>query len=369
MQTGIKQRLKTLTVLVIFSTFIDIRSVESQPNVASPGESVRFQSADLRNMRSPSINAPAPTIRLVFTGDMNLGRCVAKASIRMEDFTFPFHLVAERLSKADLTIGSLDGTISDESVYMPCPESTNLIGPAGMIDGLKLAGFDVVSVATNHIKDCGSWGYDCNGRSFQDTLTFLQSAGIHPVGAGATLIESRRPVILEVRGIRFAFLALNQIDERVWATETQPGTAPLSQATLEQIKSDIRQARSDADVVIVLPQWGVEYAIQPEEYQMEWAAEFVKAGATLVVGNHPHIVQPVEVLQSGVAFYALGNFVFDQGHDYRRESIVVEATFRGSHLESWETVPVSINYYTYQPFWAEGAEAAKILERATTILR
>jgi poly-gamma-glutamate capsule biosynthesis protein CapA/YwtB (metallophosphatase superfamily) len=308
-----------------------------------------------------------PRISLMFTGDINLGRCVAKETIKAGDYTHPFRFVAEKLRSADITIGSLDGTISDQSHFMPCPDSTNLIGPENMVQGLQFAGFDVITVATNHSKDCGEKGYNCKDQSFLDTMHTLSAAGIEPVGGGENLSGSRRPVILERQGIRFAFLAVNQIDERVWATENLPGTAPLSPHMIEQIKMDIAAARELADVVVVLPQWGIEYASRPEAIQRIWAQEFLNAGASLVIGNGPHIVQPMEVFQNGISYYALGNFVFDQDQKHRREGIVVKAIFNGTQLESWELEPISINYFTYQPVWAEGSEAERILKRATPI--
>jgi poly-gamma-glutamate capsule biosynthesis protein CapA/YwtB (metallophosphatase superfamily) len=315
----------------------------------------------------PAADQTTPRISLMFTGDINLGRCVAKETIMAGDFTHPFRFVAEKLRTADLTIGSLDGTISDASHFMPCPESTNLIGPENMVQGLQFAGFDVITVATNHSKDCGEKGYDCKDRSFLDTMHTLSAAGIEPVGGGENLNAARLPVILERQGIRFAFLAFNQIDERVWATENDPGTAPLSPHMIEQIKRDIASARELVDVVVVLPQWGIEYASRPEAIQRMWAQEFLNAGASLVIGNGPHIVQPMEVFQNGVTYYALGNFVFDQDQKHRREGVVVTAIFNGTQLESWELEPISINYFTYQPVWAEGSEAEKILKRAPAI--
>jgi poly-gamma-glutamate capsule biosynthesis protein CapA/YwtB (metallophosphatase superfamily) len=84
-----------------------------------------------------------------------------------------------------------------------------------------------------------------------------------------------------------------------------------------------------------------------------------------VVGNGPHIIQPIEVFSNGVASYALGNFVFDQVQDFRREGVVAEAVFNDTQLESWQLFPIHINYHTYQPHWADGSDAKKILDRAT----
>jgi len=308
-----------------------------------------------------------PRTRILFTGDLNLGRCVAERTIISQAYTgtynYPFEFVAERLSSADITVGSLDGSLSNESNPMPCPESMNLIGPTSMVEGLQFAGFDVVTVATNHIKDCGEKGFDCNDKALIDTTNTLKSAGIQPTGAGNTLIESRAPVIVERNGVRFAFLGINQIDSRVWAAENIPGTAPLSESHIEIIKSEITSAKQIADVVIVLPHWGVEHDTQPQEIQRVWAQEFINAGASLVVGNHPHIVQPVESFSDKLAFYSLGNFVFDQGRDFQRESIVVEVNFIGAEIEGWQLHPAKINYYNYQAGWADGAEAGQILAK------
>jgi poly-gamma-glutamate synthesis protein (capsule biosynthesis protein) len=305
--------------------------------------------------------------RILFTGDINLGRCIAKKTIRANEYThdyaYPFQFVAEELRSADITVGSLDSAVSNESPPTPCPQSMNLIGPARMAEGLQFAGFDVITIATNHVKDCGEKGFECDNQALFDTINNLAAAGAKPVGAGKTLSESRLPVIIERQGIRFAFLGIDQIEERIWATENAPGVAPLSQNTLEQVKADIASAKLLADVVIVLPHWGVEYAAQPVEIQRNWAKEFIDAGADLVVGNHPHIVQPMEVLPRGLVFYALGNFVFDQEQNFRRESVVVEVNFVGAQIQSWALRPASINFYTFQPHWANGSEADYIVAR------
>lgn len=360
---------KTSRSIIILAFFSITLGIFVAPNDAQPhvqAASSLLEASHLTNTPFPT-SQPEPRISLMFTGDINLGRCIAKASIIAKDYTYPFHYVAEKLRSADITIGSLDGTISNASPPMSCPDSMNLIGPQNMVQGLQFAGFDVITVATNHIKDCGERGYHCEDHAFLDTINNLSTAGIQPVGGGQDLNDSRKPVVIEKQGVRFAFVAIDEVDQRVWATENKPGAAPLSAETIEQIKADIISARKIADVVIVLPQWGIEYASQPEEAQKIWAQEFLDAGATLVVGNGPHIVQPMEVFPNGIAYYALGNFVFDQGQEFRRESVVAEVIFNGNHLESSQLLPVYINYFTYQPDWADGSEAKKIMERATPI--
>lgn len=309
-----------------------------------------------------------PRIRILFTGDITLGRCIAKRALSANTYTgnfnYPFEFVADYLRGADITVGSLDGSLSNLSAPMPCSKSMNLIGPTRMAEGLQFAGFDAITIATNHVKDCGELGFECDNRALLDTLDTLANSGIKSTGAGESLREARAPAVVEKNGIRFAFLGISQIEKRVWAGEDTPGTAPLADEYLEQIKADIAAAKRAADVVIVLPHWGVEYAPLPDEIQRQWAREFINAGATLVIGNHPHITQPVEMVADKPVFYALGNFVFDQEHSFRRESVVVEATFRGDQLESWRLRPVGINYYTFQSYWVEDESAESILKRA-----
>jgi len=365
-----QRNFKYILVLLILIEFGVIAGISKHFKAIPPGEilptTVGKPIAPTVTLR---VNTKVPNIhnRILFTGDINLGRCIAKRTLLGQsvtnNFNYPFQYVAEKLRAADITVGSLDGSLSDESSPMPCPNSFNLIGPTQMVEGLQFSGFDVITVATNHIKDCGEKGYDCNNKAILDTIKTLTNAGIQPVGAGFNLRESRLPVVVERKGIRFAFLGFNQFDKRVWAGENSPGTAPLSQAYINIIRAEIVSAKQISDIVIVLPQWGVEYAAEPEDYERSWAKEFIDAGATLVIGNGPHVIQPVEIFSDKAVFFALGNFVFDQEQSFRRESIVVEVDFNGTEIEGWQLHPVSINLYTFQPHWAEDEEAEYILAR------
>src|SRR5690349_6104365 len=103
----------------------------------------------------PPSATPIPEIHLLFTGDINPGRCVYAYSKQANDLGLPYRPLADKLQSADLTIGSLDGAISDYNPAPPCMETRNLLAPAEAVQGLQFAGFDVLTVATNHIKDCG----------------------------------------------------------------------------------------------------------------------------------------------------------------------------------------------------------------------
>jgi poly-gamma-glutamate synthesis protein (capsule biosynthesis protein) len=280
------------------------------------------------------------------------------------DMALPYRALADILQSADITIGSLDGALSDYNPPPPCVEThRNLLAPSEAARGLQFAGFDVVTVATNHAADCGL-GRGCVHESLLDTLANLRAAGIQPVGGGKDLAEASAPVILAVSGVRFAFLAFSAVNDGIWAGESTPGTAPFK---TEIYSEAIRRAREQADVVIVLPQWGREFSPEISWTQLKSAGEMAQAGAALIVGNNPHRVQGLETFPNGaVAAYALGNFVFDQewsdGTQYTLQGVLLRATFRGARLEEIELLPIHI-YDDVQPRLAPPEEAAEILRQ------
>ncbi|MBI3241290.1 MAG: CapA family protein [Chloroflexi bacterium] len=331
---------------------------DQRPAEAATLNSTSSPAPALAPTLSPTATSTPPALtRILFTGDINPGRCVARIAIEADDFTLPYQAVADELRSADIAVGSLDGSITDRATPLSCPQTMNLVGPARTAEGLQFAGFDVISVATNHIKNCGAVG--CWNEALLDSMKNLKAAGIAAVGGGSTLEEARAPFVIEHNGIRFAFLAASSVGQEMWAGESEPGTAPL---LIENIAADIKAARALADVVIVLPQWGGEYTDIPNWDQFKLAGAMMDAGATLVIGNQAHWVQAVETFPDGVVAYALGNFVFDQGWSEKtKQGVVFEAVFRGATLESWRLLPIYI-HDNYQPRWAEPEKAKEILD-------
>jgi poly-gamma-glutamate synthesis protein (capsule biosynthesis protein) len=321
----------------------------------------RDQLHDFAVRLAERLDVPEPPLTtIVLTGDIIPARCVYERQRNLDDYTAAFEHVKAFLRAADLTVGSLDASISDAGEPYPCEETFNLLAPPRSVEGFVAAGFDVITVATNHAKDCGRNGFGCS-QSIRDTLRILRGAGIEPVGGGENITEAHRPAIVERNGVRFAFQGYDDIAPQYYgAGEETPGTAPLSEAAL---RTDIAAAKAQADVVIVLPQWGVEYTPTPTDRQLSLARVAIEAGATLVIGNHPHVVQGIEAGAGTFIAYALGNFVFDQDWSLEtQQGAVLEATFAGSKLLSVSLKPVRI-VNMFQATFAEEAEAAAILER------
>ena len=304
-----------------------------------------------------------PETDLLFTGDINPARCVYSAEKAANDMDLPFRPLASLLQAPDITIGSLDGAISDYNPPTPCIDTTrNLLAPAEAAQGLGFAGFDVITVATNHIKDCGLVR-GCTNNSMLDTLSNLRAQGIQPTGAGINLAQATTPALVTVHGVRFAFLGVSAVNNPIWAGDAAPGTMPFQ----AQVYLDaIRRAKTIADVVVILPHWGREYTGDISYEQRQAAAAMVAAGATLVIGNHPHHVQGVETFPNGaVAAYSLGNFVFDQawsdGTVYTIQGLLLRAKFQGSKLQGIDLIPIHIDN-NFQPRLADATESAQVLQ-------
>ena len=314
----------------------------------------------------PSREPPAPTVEpithLLFTGDLIPARCTyAKIRDLGGDFTLPFRPLHDLLNAADLTIGTLDATASDAGTPYGCVETFSLAAPAAAVTGFQYAGYDVIAHAANHIKDCGV--SPCGDRAMLETDANLRAAGIAAVGSGRNLTEARAPVVVQRNGVYFAFLAYDDIADFYHATDDAPGSAPLD---AETIAADVVAARQVANVVVIVPHWGIEYTASPSERQRQFASAAAAAGADLVVGNHPHWVQAHERIGNTFVAYALGNFVFDQDWSLEtQQGALLEITFTGTRITATRYIPVHI-YDQYQPRLAANPEAAQILERIET---
>jgi hypothetical protein len=153
-----------------------------------------------------------PKSTLLFTGVIVPARCVQAAIDAKGDSDYLYDEVRQVISQADLAIGTLNATISDFPPRTGCLPTYVLVGGSDNADALQRAGFDLMSVATNHIKNCGV--SNCGDRAFFDTLDNLDRVGIAPVGAGGNLQEAMQPVVREINGVRFGFVSYAALGTR-----------------------------------------------------------------------------------------------------------------------------------------------------------
>lgn len=280
-----------------------------------------------------------PITRLLFTGVIVPARCVQAAIDERGDPHYLYDEPRELIQSADLAIGTLNATISDFPPRTGCKRTFVLVGGSENADALAEAGFDLMSVATNHIKNCGLTS--CGDRAFFDTLENLRRVNILPVGAGVNHNEAMLPVVVEINGIRFGFVSLGQIEPMAFADDTTPGIAVL---TAENLTTAIAAARQVSDIVIAMPHWGPEDVPNPNYLQLDLAQVAVEAGADVVVGNHTHVVQAYETISGVPVFYGLGNFVFDQtwARDHQ-QGVILILTFVGTEFAGFELIPTVVD--------------------------
>lgn len=273
---------------------------------------------------------------LLATGDVMTGRVVNQKSVAANNFIWPYEKTVQLLSTPDISLINLETPIIDD-----CPvTNTGMVFCADRdsIEGLLYGGIDVASIANNHIGNHDQKGVEMTKR-------ILAENNILVAGGNA-------PVFKTVNNLKFAFLGYNDI-----------GFTPdgISGTDREKMTSDIRSARSQADVVIVEMHWGNEYQAVPSEHQKEIGHFLIDAGADIIIGNHPHWIQPIEVYNGKIIVYSHGNFVFDQmWSEKTREGIVTRYTFYDKKLIDVEVIPVKIDDYG-QPRILEGDEKKKIL--------
>jgi Bacterial capsule synthesis protein PGA_cap len=252
---------------------------------------------------SVPIRVRSRNVTLAAVGDVNLGD-LPGAYIGQFGVRYPWTSVAPVLRRADVAFGNLECAISRRG--FPVPKEFNFRGsPASLRVMATRPGFDVLNLANNHVGDYGR-------TAMLDTIRFTRRFGMLPVGAGGSLASAAKPRVFTALGLRIAFVGFSDILPASFFAS--PGRAGTQQATTENIRASVTRAKRRADVVIATFHWGVERATVEDGRQRAFANEALAAGATAVIGAHPHVLQPIRsVGPRRLVAYSLGNFVFGAG--------------------------------------------------------
>ena len=278
------------------------------------------------------------TTTLITTGDVGLARSVNFSMVKRNDFSYPFEKTAEVLKKADLTLINLEGPLVKN-----CPlTNTGMVfcGDPQGVEGLLSAGVNLVNLANNHTLDYGQKG-------ILETIEVLTTAGITPV-------KPEQIVIKEIEERKVAFLGYEDVNKKV---------------SEKKVQTQIKEARSSADIVIVSFHWGAEYIAYPNQRQRDLAHLAIDSGANLIIGNHPHWIQSAEIYKNKLIVYSHGNFIFDQMWSKKtREGIIGKYTFYEDKLIAAEFLPIFIDE-SYQPYLLEGREREVVLKSMKELSR
>lgn len=298
---------------------------------------------------SLATKAASREITLAFGGDVHFSE---RTRALLSDPESAFGKIAPVLARADLAFVNLETAVTDRGD--PEPKEFLFRAPVSTYAAIKAAGIDAVSIANNHALDYGQVG-------LKDTLDSAASAGVPALGGGLAA-DAYRPWIREVHGTKIAVVALSHVNElwqRWQATDTRPGLAMLRDS--KRALAVVREARAQADVVVVMLHWGPEYQECPNAELKSLTEDLIAAGADVLVGGHQHLLLGAGWQGNAYVAYGLGNFLWWRNDAMSNDTAVLWVTIRDRQVARAGLVPAYIDRVTGQPYPVNGQVAARIL--------
>jgi poly-gamma-glutamate synthesis protein (capsule biosynthesis protein) len=256
------------------------------------------------------------------------------------DFSPFFAQIAPSLQQADLVLGNLEMTLG-EPPYTGYPQ---FCSPYDYLDDVTGAGFDVLTLANNHMMDRRREG-------IESTVAALKQRNIPHTGAFASQEDAEATLVVDVEGIKIAVLAYTSSTNGIPLPADMPYAVNLLDTS--DVDQDVQKARAEgADVVVAAVHWGEEYVTTPSSTQKNWAQTLAEAGVDIVLGSHPHVVQPAEWLvatrEDGTEHrtfvaYSMGNFISNQSEWPRCVGVMFDFSIQ-KNLETGETTLGDVGY-------------------------
>jgi poly-gamma-glutamate capsule biosynthesis protein CapA/YwtB (metallophosphatase superfamily) len=281
------------------------------------------------------------TLTFAFTGDNKLAGRTAR-QIAQHGEAYPYAAVTDVLAAADIAFGNLECPITDHAFPTAGKSAESIAAgenfvfkasPASSARILAGAGYDVLSLANNHM-------LDYQGAGLAQTQTELAAHELVGVGAGPDNVAAATPVFIERDGLTAAYLAYSLIvPPQSKAGPGTPGINTLPQLYAPALERAIAPLKDKADIVVCSFHWGTESKPVPEKYQRDIARAAIDAGASLVIGHHPHCLQGFEFYHGGLIAYSLGNFVFT-GPSRKQASCILEVEAGRDGITAARLLPV-----------------------------
>ena len=252
---------------------------------------------------------------------------VGDISLRTRNNKYPFENIQETLKNKDILFGNLETVLSSKG--KAAEKAVLRYSSPKNVEHLKSSGFNVLNIANNHIFDLGLEG-------FSNTLDVLYQNDLTYIGANNK--PGKNYVIVEKKGIKFGFLGYTQggfslPEKGVWINKIEK----------TDIIKDIEYISPQCEFVIISLHWGIQNAFYPSPKQINFARKLIDAGATVILGHHPQVIQGIERYTTGLIAYSLGIFQYDPKLPKRNKSIILCLNFNRERLESYEIIPVIID--------------------------
>jgi poly-gamma-glutamate synthesis protein (capsule biosynthesis protein) len=289
-----------LICILLYFTFL--KSNTNNLDLESYSLTIPSKTTEIPLTNNFEVRKPNIDIHLLFFGDTAL--LEPQGTLIIEDPLYsPFMNVLEAFNRYDYIVGSLEVPIDGDAVGTPqIGKNYTFTTPKESVRVYKEAGIDAFAYSSNHTKDYGA-------ASVTHTIELLKAEGIQTFGSGANNNEAYTPLYVTVKDTKFAFVAYNCME---WAfnhaTDYEAGTASFVEWRVRQV---IEEANQNADIVIVFSHWGNEHTTELDhEWQIKWADIYTSAGADIVIGAHPHIIQESAIVNGKPVYYSVGNFIF-----------------------------------------------------------
>lgn len=275
------------------------------------------------------------TITLLFAGDLMCHKPQVTSAKTGSSYAFLgwFKYIEDIIQDADIAFVNLETTLSAVGRYSGYPRFKS---PDELSEAIAASGFDVVVTANNHSNDTGP-------RGVIHTIDQLKSLGLYQTGTFKNEVDKALtyPLIFEKAGLKMALLNYTYNTNGI---PTRPPTM-VNEIDTIQIKQDIAMARVNSpDLIIAFMHWGYEYHTKPNLKQQRMARMMIKAGVDHIIGAHPHVVQPIEIVDNHLVAYSLGNFISNQKKPLTDGGIMVELklvkTEGNTKLVDWSYIPV-----------------------------
>lgn len=293
-----------------------------------------------------------PIINLTAVGDLMMSSWIIDV-VQENGIDFPFDSTRQFIESADVAIANLEAPLTSSEERFEDKKYTFKV-PSDFVYGIANAGFDVVTMANNHIVDFG-----CEG--ILDSFAALEGAGLFHCGAGRNRDEACAPTIVDVNGVKVAFLGFSMTyPDDFWATSTRCGTCYPTEELLYNV---ITKAEELADLTVVSFHWGAEKYDTPREYQKKFGHLAIDFGADLVLGHHPHVLQGLELYQGKLIAYSLGNYVFASYSNSARTSMVLQAQLDQNGLLFAKVIPINVHNHSinFQPVALKGKSRQNVI--------
>lgn len=347
-----KKKLNIFLSMLLLTAFLSGCQNNSKSPVIAPVDTLPSETpteaiTETEPETEPVVEIDPITINLISVGDMLMHRGAnipADKGNGVYNYDYLFANVADAIACADLAIannevimaGNTLGEYGDGNIGYPCFNVRTELGDAEVS-----AGFDVILGATNHTMD-------------QDTIGIFNTVNYwkanHPdttlLGIYDSAEDAAKIAVKDVNGIKIAMLNYTYGLNGATVPEQYSFAVNLmNQYTKDKIAADIKRAKDLADFVVVFPHWGIEYQFTASEEQQEWANFFAEEGVDLVIGTHPHVVQPVEWITASnghkmLVYYSLGNFVSIQYYNYSMlggmAKVAITKDSTGAHISSYD---------------------------------